>query len=368
MAQLADQSSGSPALAAMLAEHAEIERELADPAVHADQARARALGRRYAELNQIADVARDLATTRDDWGAAQELAADDAGFAAEAENLAVRERELAERLQELLLPRDPDESKDAILEIKAGEGGEESALFAGDLLRMYLRFAERSGWKAEVLDATESDLGGYKDVSLALRAKASSPTGVYGRLKYEAGVHRVQRVPVTESQGRLHTSAVGVLVLPEAEDVDVEVDPNDLRIDVFRSSGPGGQSVNTTDSAVRITHLPTGTVVSCQNEKSQLQNKESALRILRARLLASAREAAAAAAGASRAAQVRTVDRSERVRTYNYKENRISDHRVGYTAYNLDRVLDGELEPVLDILHRADMERLLAEVGEPAAQ
>ncbi len=367
MAPLADQSSGSPALAAMLAEHAEIERELADPAVHADAARARTLGRRYAELNQIAEVARDLAATRDDWGAAKELAADDAGFAAEAQALEAREHELAERLQELLLPRDPDDSKDAILEIKAGEGGEESALFAGDLLRMYLRFAERSGWTAEVLDATESDLGGYKDVSLALRAKASAP-GVYGRLKYEGGVHRVQRVPVTESQGRLHTSAAGVLVLPEAEDVDVEIDPNDLRIDVFRSSGPGGQSVNTTDSAVRITHVPTGTVVSCQNEKSQLQNKESALRILRARLLASAREAAAAAAGASRAAQVRTVDRSERVRTYNFKENRISDHRVGYTAYNLDRVLDGELEPVLDVLHRVDMERLLAEAGEPAAQ
>jgi peptide chain release factor 1 len=368
MSQLADQSSGSPALAAMLAEHAEIERELAGPAVHADQDRARKLGRRYAELNQIADVARELAATRDDWGAAQELAADDAGFAAEAEALATREQELSERLQELLLPRDPDDSKDAILEIKAGEGGEESALFAGDLLRMYLRFAERTGWTAEVLDATESDLGGYKDVSLALRAKASSETGVYGRLKYEGGVHRVQRVPVTESQGRLHTSAAGVLVLPEAEDVDVDVDPNDLRIDVFRSSGPGGQSVNTTDSAVRITHIPTGTVVSCQNEKSQLQNKESALRILRARLLAQAREAAAAAAGASRAAQVRTVDRSERVRTYNFKENRISDHRVGYTAYNLDRVLDGELDPVLDVLQRADMERMLAEAGEPGAQ
>ena len=365
MAQLADQSSGSPALAAMLAEHAEIERELADPAVHSDQGRARSLGRRYAELTQVAEVSRDLAATRDDLGAAQELAADDDSFAAEAETLTAREQVLAERLQELLLPRDPDESKDAILEIKAGEGGEESALFAGDLLRMYLRFAERSGWVAEVLDATESDLGGYKDVSIALRSKASSPTGVFGRLKYEAGVHRVQRVPVTESQGRLHTSAVGVHVLPEAEDVDVHVDPNDLRIDVFRSSGPGGQSVNTTDSAVRITHIPTGTVVSCQNEKSQLQNKESALRILRARLLVAARDAAAAAAGASRAAQVRTVDRSERVRTYNYKENRISDHRVGYTAYNLDRLLDGELDPVLDVLHGADVERLLAETGRP---
>ena len=347
----------------MLAEHAEIERELADPAVHADQTKARALGRRYAELTQIADVAHELATTRDDLGAAQELAGDDPAFVVEAEQLTERETELAERLQELLLPRDPDDSKDAIVEIKAGEGGEESALFAGDLLRMYLRFAERSGWSAEVLDATESGLGGYKDVSLAFRTKNATDIGAYGLMKYEAGVHRVQRVPVTESQGRLHTSAAGVLVLPEAEEVDVRVDPNDLRIDVFRSSGPGGQSVNTTDSAVRITHLPTGTVVSCQNEKSQLQNKESALRILRARLLVAAREEAAAAAGASRAAQVRTVDRSERVRTYNFKENRISDHRVGYTAYNLDRVLDGELEPVIDVLHRADVERLLADVG-----
>jgi peptide chain release factor 1 len=361
MAQVTDTAgAGSPALAAMLAEHAEIEKELADPAVHADPGRARSLGRRYAELTQVAETAHELASTRDDLGAARELAADDPGFAAEADQLAERELQLAERLQELLLPRDPDDSKDAIVEIKAGEGGEESALFAGDLLRMYLRFAERAGWAVEVLDSTESDLGGYKDVSLALRSKDSSQPGVYSRMKYEAGVHRVQRVPVTESQGRLHTSAAGVLVLPEAEDVDVQIDPNDLRIDVFRSSGPGGQSVNTTDSAVRITHLPTGTVVSCQNEKSQLQNKESALRILRARLLAAAREEAAAAAGASRAAQVRTVDRSERVRTYNFKENRISDHRVGYTAYNLDRVLDGELEPVIDVLHRADVERLLA--------
>src|SRR6195952_3806740 len=361
MAQLADQSSGSPALVSMLAEHAEIERELADPAVHSDQGRARALGRRYAELTQVVEVSRDLAATRDDLGAARELADDDAGFAAEAETLAAREQVLAERLQELLLPRDPDESKDAILEIKAGEGGEESALFASDLLRMYLRFAERSGWVAEVLDATESDLGGYKDISIALRSKASSPTGVFGRLKYEAGVHRVQRVPVTESQGRLHTSAGGVHVLPEAEDVDVPVDPHDLRIDVFRSSGPGGQSVNTTDSAVRITHLPTGTVVSCQNEKSQLQNKESALRILRARLLASAREVAAAAAGAARAPQGRTREHSERGRTYNFRENRISDHRVGYTAYNLDRVLDGELDGVLEVLSKAETERRLHE-------
>jgi peptide chain release factor 1 len=341
----------------LLAEHADLERRLADPAVHADAGQARSLGRRYAELSQIAETARALQATSDDLDAARELADEDAAFAAEAADLERQRDELADRLRELLVPRDPDDGKDAILEVKAGEGGEESALFAGDLLRMYLRYAERQGWSAEVLDATESDLGGYKDVSVALRAKTG---GVFGRLKFEGGVHRVQRVPVTESQGRLHTSAAGVLVLPEAEEVDVSIDPNDLRIDVFRSSGPGGQSVNTTDSAVRITHLPTGTVVSCQNEKSQLQNKESALRILRSRLLAVARETAAADASAARASQVRTVDRSERVRTYNFRENRISDHRVGYTAYNLDRVLDGELDPVLDVLTKADVERRLA--------
>jgi peptide chain release factor 1 len=341
----------------LLAEHADLERRLADPAVHADAGQARSLGRRYSELSQIAETARALQATSDDLDAARELADEDAAFAAEAADLERQRDELADRLRELLVPRDPDDGKDAILEVKAGEGGEESALFAGDLLRMYLRYAERQGWSAEVLDATESDLGGYKDVSVALRAKTG---GVFGRLKFEGGVHRVQRVPVTESQGRLHTSAAGVLVLPEAEEVDVSIDPNDLRIDVFRSSGPGGQSVNTTDSAVRITHLPTGTVVSCQNEKSQLQNKESALRILRSRLLAVARETAAADASAARASQVRTVDRSERVRTYNFRENRISDHRVGYTAYNLDRVLDGELDPVLDVLTKADVERRLA--------
>jgi peptide chain release factor 1 len=340
----------------LLAEHADLEHRLADPALHADAGAARSLGRRYAELSQVVEAARAVQATRDDLATARELADEDATFAAEAQELEPKLGELETRLLQLLVPRDPDDSKDAILEVKAGEGGEESALFAGDLLRMYLRFAERQGWSAEVLDSTESDLGGYKDVSVALRAKTG---GVFGRLKFEAGVHRVQRVPVTESQGRLHTSAAGVLVLPEAEDVDVSIDPNDLRIDVFRSSGPGGQSVNTTDSAVRITHLPTGTVVSCQNEKSQLQNKESALRILRARLLAAARESAAADASATRQSQVRTVDRSERVRTYNFRENRISDHRVGYTAYNLDRVLDGELDGVLDVLTDADTERRL---------
>jgi peptide chain release factor 1 len=345
-------------LAALLAEHATLETELADPAVHADQTRARRLGRRYAQLAPLAQTARDLDAARADLSAARELAAEDASFAAEAATLEGRIEELTARLGELLLPKDLDDDKDVILEIKAGEGGAESALFAGDLLRMYLRYAERRGWSAEVIDAEPAELGGYKDVSVAIKSRGEE--GIWSRLKFEGGVHRVQRVPVTESQGRIHTSAAGVLVLPEAQEVDVTVDPNDLRIDVFRSSGPGGQSVNTTDSAVRITHLPTGIVVSCQNEKSQLQNRESALRILRARLLAAAREEAAAAASDQRRSQVRTVDRSERVRTYNFPENRISDHRVGYKAYNLDQVLDGDLDAVIDALTGAHTAELLA--------
>ena len=345
-------------LPALLAEHADLEAQLADPAVHADQSRARRLGRRYAELTPVVATVRELDAARADLATARELSGEDASFAAEAEVLAGRVDQLGQRLRELLLPRDPHDGKDVILQVKAGEGGEESALFAGDLLRMYLRYAERQGWKAEVLDAEQSDLGGYRDVTVAVRGRPDA--GVWRRLKYEGGVHRVQRVPVTESQGRIHTSAAGVLVLPEAADVDVQIDPNDLRIDVYRSSGPGGQSVNTTDSAVRITHLPTGTVVSMQNEKSQLQNKEAALRVLRARLLAMAQDEADREAADARRSQVRTVDRSERVRTYNFPENRISDHRVGYKAYNLDQVLGGELDGVIDALVRADNEALLA--------
>jgi peptide chain release factor 1 len=250
--------------------------------------------------------------------------------------------------------------------VKAGEGGEESALFAGDLLRMYLRFAERKGWKTEVLDQTTTGLGGIKEATVAVKAprRGGSGDGSWALLKYEGGVHRVQRVPATESQGRIHTSAAGVLVMPEADPVEVSIDPADLRIDVFRSSGPGGQSVNTTDSAVRITHLPTGIVVSCQNEKSQLQNKEQGLRILRARLLSLAQEEAEAQAAAERRSQVATVDRSQRVRTYNFPENRISDHRVGYKAYNLDQVIDGDLDAVISALVEADRaEKLAAAAG-----
>ena len=349
----------------LIAEHARLEAELADPAVHADQARARRLARRYAELGPVVEAHRAWQAASDDLATALELAGDDSEFRAEVPHLQARRDELAEQLRHLLLPRDPNDDKDVIVEIKAGEGGEESALFAGDLLRMYVRYAERRGWRTEVLDAVESDLGGYKDVSLAVKARGTpSPgEGVWSRLKYEGGVHRVQRVPVTESQGRIHTSAAGVLVLPEAEDVEVDLNPNDLRVDVYRSSGPGGQSVNTTDSAVRITHLPTGIVVSCQNEKSQLQNKEQALRILRARLLAAAQEEADAAASVERRSQVRTVDRSERVRTYNFPENRISDHRVNFKAYNLDAVLDGDLDAVVQALVDADSAAKLAGAG-----
>ncbi|GAA2705698.1 MULTISPECIES: peptide chain release factor 1 [Actinoplanes] len=349
-------------LTALLDEYADLEKRMEDPAIHADQALVRRVGRRFAELAPLYTAHAELEAARADLAAAKELAAEDPAFASEVEAVAAVLPALEEKLGEMLMPRDPNDAKDVIVEIKAGEGGQESALFASDLLRMYTRYAERHGWVVEVIDLQESDLGGVKDISVAVKTKGvpAGGHGVWSRMKWEGGVHRVQRVPVTESQGRIHTSAAGVLVLPEAEDVEVHIEPGDLRIDVYRSSGPGGQSVNTTDSAVRITHLPTGTVVSCQNEKSQLQNKESAMRILRSRLLVQLQEAADAVAGDARKAQVRTVDRSERVRTYNFPQNRITDHRIGYTAYNLDLVLGGELDGVLDALGAADREARLA--------
>jgi peptide chain release factor 1 len=345
-------------LADLAAEHAKLEQDLSDPAIHTNPDRARTVSRRYGELTPIVQAYADWQQTVADEGTARELAAEDASFAAEAQQLAARREEIEHRIAELLVPRDPNDDKDVILEVKAGEGGEESALFAGDLLRMYLRFAERRGWKTEVLDSTVTGLGGYKDVTVAVKARGDA--GAWSQLKYEGGVHRVQRVPATESQGRIHTSAAGVLVLPEADPIDVTIDPADLKVDVFRSSGPGGQSVNTTDSAVRITHLPTGVVVSCQNEKSQLQNKEQAMRVLRARLLAMAQEEADAQASADRRSQVATVDRSQRVRTYNFPENRISDHRVGFKAYNLDQVIDGDLDAVIAALVEADRAEKIA--------
>ena len=354
----------------LAAEYTALERDLADPAVHADPDRVRALGRRYGQLGPVVHAYREWQRVRADEATAHELAGEDASFAEEAEQLGRHRAELEDRLEELLVPRDASDARDVILEVKAGEGGEESALFAGDLLRMYLRFAERHGWKTEILDSTMTGLGGYKDATVAIKAggRGAAPgDGAWSRLKYEGGVHRVQRVPVTESQGRIHTSAAGVLVMPEADPVEVTIDPNDLRVDVFRSSGPGGQSVNTTDSAVRITHLPTGIVVSCQNEKSQLQNKEQAMRILRARLLAQAQEEADAQAAAERRSQVAAVDRSQRVRTYNFPENRISDHRVGYKAYNLDQVIDGDLDAVIGALEAADRAEKIAESAERAS-
>jgi peptide chain release factor 1 len=351
----------SSTLTELLGEYAELEKSLADPAVHGDQNLARKLGRRYAELTPVVRALRELESAREDLAAATELAEDEA-FAAEAAELTKKIPALENKLTELLLPRDPHDSADLIMEIKSGEGGDESALFAGDLLRMYLRYAERHGWQSELLDGTETELGGYKDATVTFKSRTPTADGVWSRLKFEGGVHRVQRVPATESQGRIHTSAAGVLVYPDIEDAveDVEIPEKDLRIDVFRSSGKGGQSVNTTDSAVRITHLPTGIVVSCQNERSQLQNKTRAMQVLRARLLAAAEEEAAKNASDARRSQVRTVDRSERVRTYNFPENRISDHRVNYKSYNLDQVLDGDLDGVLDALATADRDERLA--------
>ena len=340
----------------MVREYQVLEAQMADPSIHEDQGKARQLGRRYAQLGPVVAGFHSWKNANDDLAAAREMAAEDPEFAAEIPAMEIAVAEAAEKLEELLLPRDPNDDRDVIMEVKAGAGGDESALFAGDLVRMYQRYAEKHNWKVEIIDLTEADLGGFKDISMAIKSKGTPEPGnsPYARLKFEGGVHRVQRVPETESQGRIHTSAAGVLILPEAEEVDVELNMNDVRVDVYRSSGPGGQSVNTTDSAVRLTHVPTGIVVSCQNEKSQLQNKESALRILRARLLADAQEKAEAAASAERKSQVRTVDRSERIRTYNFPENRLSDHRVNYKSNNLDAVLNGDLDDVIQALLDAD--------------
>lgn len=351
-------------LAGLRSEHASLQQQLSDSAVHSNPALAKKLNRRYAELSAILQADEDVKRLEEDFAAAKELAAEDSAFAAELPVLEEQIPVAKEKLRRLLIPRDPDDGRDVIMEIKAGEGGAESALFAADLLRMYMYYAQGKGWKAEVLDKTESDLGGIKDCQVAIKSSSSDPSqGVWAHLKYEGGVHRVQRVPVTEAQGRIHTSAAGVLVFPEVDEPEeVEISPNDIRVDVFRSSGPGGQSVNTTDSAVRITHLPTGIVVSMQNEKSQLQNREAAMRVLRARILAAQQEAIDAEQSAQRKSQVRTVDRSERIRTYNFPENRIADHRTGYKAYNLDQVMEGALEPIVQSAITMDEEARLAAI------
>ncbi len=347
----------------LLAEHARLEQRMADPELHSNPVEARKAGRRFARLAPIVATHRKLTSARGDLETARELAADDASFADEVTALEAQVAELDTQLTDMLAPRDPHDADDIVLEVKSGEGGEESALFAADLARMYIRYAERRGWTVTVLDETFSDLGGYKDATLSIASKGDAVDGAWSRLKFEGGVHRVQRVPVTESQGRVHTSAAGVLVYPEPEEVaEVQIDESDLRIDVYRSSGKGGQGVNTTDSAVRITHLPTGIVVTCQNERSQLQNKTRALQVLAARLQALAEEQALADASADRASQIRTVDRSERIRTYNFPENRITDHRVGFKAHNLDQVLDGDLDALVDALRAADKQSRLQQV------
>jgi peptide chain release factor 1 len=337
---------------------------LADPEVLADQARYADVARRHAELKPIVDTFETLRAAAGDAADAAELAGleDDPGMTADLEAMALSRRAEAERLEEqlraMLVPTDPNDAKDVIVEIRAAAGGDEAAIWAGDLHRMYERYAERRGWATEPISSSPSEAGGFKEVTFAVKGR-----GAYSRLKFEAGPHRVQRVPRTESQGRIHTSIATVAVLPEAAAVEVEINDYDLEIDVFRSTGPGGQSVNTTDSAVRVTHKPTGLVVTCQDEKSQLQNKLKALRVLRARLLQIEIERQHAETAADRRSQVGTGERSEKIRTYNYRENRVTDHRIGKTIKRLPEILEGDLDGIIDALTVEDEARRLAEAG-----
>lgn len=347
-----------PAAQSACDEYEDLERQMSQPEVASNPDSIRKLGRRHAELGVIVSAYRNYRRIADDLQAAREMEADDAEFAEEAKRLASQLSKAEDTLRTALIPRDPDDARDTIMEIKAGTGGEEAALFAADLLRMYTRYSEKRGWTVTVQSENSTELGGVKDVQVAIRAKGSPAPedGVWASMKYEGGVHRVQRIPVTESQGRIQTSAAGVIVFPEADDDDdeIEIDPKDLKIDIFMSSGPGGQSVNTTYSAVRMTHIPTGIVVSMQDEKSQIQNRAAALKVLKSRLLAMKHEQEAAEAADMRHSQVRSLDRSERIRTYNFPENRIVDHRTNYKAYNLDQVLDGDLQAVIDSDIQAD--------------
>ncbi|OFP36746.1 peptide chain release factor 1 [Corynebacterium sp. HMSC071B10] len=346
-----------------VAEYQGIQAQMSDPEVTSDQQLFRKLSKRYAELQPIIKANDALQQAKDDHEAASEMASEDKEFAEEAERLAAEIVELEEQLADLLAPRDEHDGDDVIMELKAGAGGEEAALFAGDLARMYQKYCEKHGLKWDVLDAAETDLGGIKDMTVSVKAKNPSRDGAWSKLKFEGGVHRVQRVPVTESQGRIQTSAAGVYVFPEADEVEsVNIDEKDIRVDVYRSSGKGGQGVNTTDSAVRITHLPTNIVVTCQNERSQIQNRARAMQVLQARLEQLEREKLEAAEAEGRASQVRTMDRSERIRTYNWPENRISDHRINFKANNLDSVLDGNLDDLITALQAHErQERLEAE-------
>ena len=349
------------ALARVEARFAELDRLLAEPDVARDPKRLRDLSRERSRLARTVETSEQYnrlqKTLADDRAA---VASGDAELAelaqAELPELEARETTLSEELKKLLLPRDPDDDKNVIVEIRGAEGGEEANLFARDLFEMYSRYAERRGWKLEILGSDPSVMGGFNEVSFLVKGD-----GVWSRMKHEAGVHRVQRVPVTESQGRIHTSSATVTVLPEAEEIEVQIDPNDLKIDVYRSTGPGGQSVNTTDSAVRITHLPTGVVVAMQDEKSQIQNRARAMQVLRARLLKLEQDRQVLEASETRRGQTGSGARSEKIRTYNFKENRVTDHRIGLTLYRLDRILgEGDLDEIIDALAADERARQLA--------
>jgi peptide chain release factor 1 len=334
--------------------------QLMDPAVLADSERLREAAREHAEMTPLAEAAARLARVRSQLGEARAViaAGEDPELVelaeAEVAELEAEEERLVAEVRRLMVPKDPLADRAAVVEIRAGTGGDEAGLFAGDLFRMYTRYAEHRGWKVEVLSVSEGEVGGYKEVSFVVRGKDA-----YGDLRYESGVHRVQRVPATESQGRIHTSAATVAVLPEAEEVDVEIREEDLRIDVYRSSGPGGQSVNTTDSAVRITHIPTGLVVTCQDEKSQHKNKAKALKVLRSRLLDAKIAEQEAERARERKLQVGTGDRSAKIRTYNFPQGRVTDHRIGLTLYRLQEVLDGDLDELIEALKLAREEERL---------
>lgn len=341
----------------------ELGRLISDPEVISNQSEWQKHAKAHAALTDVVTVFRDyketLAKIKENKELLDEKLEDDFRELVEMdlEELKEKKERLEKELKILLLPKDPNDEKNVVMEIRSGTGGEEAALFASDLLKMYSRYAEKKGWKVEMLSANYTDIGGFKEVIVMIEGR-----GAYSRLKYESGVHRVQRVPATESGGRIHTSAATVAVLPEAEEVEVEINPNDIRIDIFCSSGPGGQSVNTTQSAVRITHLPTGLVVSCQDEKSQHKNKEKALKVLRARLLEKAQEEQAGEMASARKTMVGSGDRSERIRTYNFPQGRVTDHRIGLTSYRLEEVLQGDLDEFIDALITSDQAEKLKKV------